>query len=141
MQLGTFGAILSFAIDLENKAAGFYDEAAKVVDKDLFLKLHRSANKRAKRLERTRREGVTEMILESITGLDSDDYTVKLNVGTEPSELYKLATTIEENRDRFYTDAAGKIPIQEVVRVLTRMAKENQKQISEIKETIKIPNG
>lgn len=115
MQLGTFGAIISFALELEQQAASFYEGQGR--DKQA-----KNARKRIKRLERARRESVSEMILESITGLDSDNYQPDLS-GDQP------ARALAENARRFYTDAAAKLPIKEVARLFRRLADDHAKQL------------
>jgi rubrerythrin len=127
MDLATFGAILSYAMKFEQKAADFYAAAAIGELKPVFNDLERSSRKRTKRMERTRREGVAEMILEPITGLDGDDYQTDLSVDAEETVLLAQAIDLEETSIRFYQDAAQKLPIREVARTFTRMAKENEK--------------
>jgi len=84
MELATFGAIMTFALEMEKQAADFYTEAAHGELEEIFSSLALDSRKRMKRLERTRREGVAEMILEPITGLNGDDYRVELP--PEPAE-------------------------------------------------------
>lgn len=111
MELGTFGAILKYAMEIEQEVNKFYESAAsvakdqKLVDK--FMELHKRGEKRLKTLERVRRENVTEMILEPIVGLDSDDYKIE----TEISEtgLIDTALSIEKTLHGFYSEAAIKI--------------------------------
>lgn len=134
MNLGTFGAILGFGIDLENQAADFYTQAAGSNSTALYTKLARGANKRAKRLERTRRELVAEMILESISGLEGDDFKVDLEPKSDPLAVKRQALTLEKSCLRFYTESAEKIPINEVARVFDRMARENERNIIEIED-------
>jgi rubrerythrin len=133
VDLATFGAILSFAMEFEEKAADFYGAAAKGTLKEAFNDLERSSKKRASRMERTRREGVAEMILESITGLNGDNYGVELTIESLEPELLQQAIALEETAQRFYTDAASKIPIREVVRIFQRMADENEKRKEQLK--------
>jgi rubrerythrin len=127
MDLATFGAILSYAMEFEEKAAEFYTQAAKGDLTDVFADLERSSRKRAKRMERTRREGVAEMILEPIMGLDGDDYQAVLSVEAGEALNLEQAIALEETAIRFYSDAAAKLPIREVVRTFTRMADESSK--------------
>jgi rubrerythrin len=129
MELGTFGAILGFALQIEEQAAEFYKTAPGDHPSELFADLARGARKRLARLERARREGVAEMILEPITGLDSDDYAVVLNPGMAPTEQ---ARVLEKAAAQFYRDAASKMPIREVVRLFERMARENDKNRNKI---------
>ena len=86
MKLGTFGAILGFALQMEEQTASFYKTAAQDHPGELFTDMARRARKRVTRLERARREGVAEMILEPITGLDSDDYSFVLLPEASPAE-------------------------------------------------------
>jgi len=126
MELGTFGAILRFAMDLEEQAVGFYEGTARGGLEETFGELARGSGKRLRRLERARREMVAEMILESITGLDGDAYHVDLDPGTDEAGLVRQAQALEETAARFYRDAAEKMPIREVVRLFQRLARENE---------------
>ncbi|MFB0535620.1 MAG: ferritin-like domain-containing protein [Anaerolineae bacterium] len=126
MELGTFGAILRFAMDLEEQAVGFYEGTARGGLEETFGELARGSGKRLRRLERARREMVAEMILESITGLDGDAYHVDLDPGTDEAGLVRQAQALEETAARFYRDAAAKMPIREVVRLFQRLARENE---------------
>jgi len=127
MDLATFGAILSYAMEFEEQAAAFYAAAAKGPLEETFNDLERSSRKRAQRMERTRREGVAEMILEPIMGLNGDDYRTELSADVDETVLLEQAIALEEIAIRFYQDAAEKLPIREVVRTFTRMAEENIK--------------
>jgi len=63
MSLNTFGAILTYAIEMEKKLAEYYTglgESSRAAD----------ADKRRSKLERARREYVLEITLEAIDGLD-----------------------------------------------------------------------
>ncbi len=125
MELGTFGAIFRFAIELERQAADFYEAAAQGDVEDSFREMARGSRKRLRRLEQARQEGVAEMILESIEGLDSDSYPVDLTPDAEMSQRLHQAIALEETTALFYRDAAAKMPIQEIVRLFQRLAKEN----------------
>ena len=126
MELGTFGAILRFAMDLEQQAADFYEGAAGGELEEVFGELARGSRKRLKRLERARREMVVEMVLESITGLDGDVYGVDLDSEVDEAGLLRQARRLEETSTRFYKDAADKMPIREVVRLFQRLVRENE---------------
>ncbi len=125
MELGTFGAILQFAMTLEEQAAGFYQAAATGMPAGRFGDLEQGARKRIKRLEQARREGVTEMILESITGLDGDSYAVSLDPDAGPDQRVRQAAAFEQTAAAFYRDAAVKMPIREVARLFSRLAEEH----------------
>ena len=127
MELGTFGAILRLAMDLEEQAEQLYSDIATCDLEDVFRELARGSRKRVKRLERARRELVAEMILESITGLDGDAYRVDLGSQASETTLLQRARRLELGSARFYRDAAAKMPILEVARLFQRMASENDR--------------
>jgi hypothetical protein len=126
MDLGTFGAILRFAMDWEQRAAEFYEQAARAGNEVLFQEMAGGARKRIGRLEQARREGVAEMILESITGLDGDAYTVALDPTADGAALLRQAQSLEESAARFYRDAAARLPIREVMRLFQRLGQEHE---------------
>ena len=126
MELGTFGAILRFAMDLEEQALQFYEGAAPGGLRDVFDERARGTRKRLRRLERARREMISEMLLESIVGLEGDDYAVVLDGESDKDALSRQAQTLEATCACFYRDAAAKLPIKEVVRVFERLAHENE---------------
>ena len=132
MQLGTFGAIFRFALELEEQAVAFYQAPAEDSLKESFDQMARGSGKRHRRLERARREGVTEMILESIEGLDSVSYHVDLTPHADLTPRLDQATALEETTSRFYRDAAAKMPIEEIVRIFQRLAQESIQRRAEL---------
>lgn len=127
MELGTFGAIMSFALELEERTSTFYETTAQGGLEETFLQLAQNAHKRWKRLERARREGVSEMILESITGLNGEDYQMDLDFEDDQVGLVGQAQALADVSIRFYQHAADKIPIQEIARLFQRLAQENER--------------
>ncbi len=125
MQLGTFGAIFRFAMELEEQAVAFYEAAAQGALEESFQEMAQGSRKRLRRLEQARREGVAEMILESIDGLDSNSYHVDVTPHTDVSKRLHQAVNLEETISLFYRDAAAKMPIQEIVRLFQRIAQES----------------
>ncbi len=125
MELGTFGAILRSALDRESQAAAFYRAGARGDLEVPFRQLAEGSEKRAKELERARREGVAEMILESISGLEADSYVVLLDPAADREKRIEQGARLEETAARFYRDAAAKIPIREIVRLFERLAKDS----------------
>ncbi|MCS7070732.1 MAG: hypothetical protein NZM00_04450 [Anaerolinea sp.] len=112
--LNTFGAILSFAIDLEARLADYYRQAGAVARAA-------DAEKRRANFERVRRENVTEIKLEAIEGLNEADYVLNL---TDASPAGMAAA--EAIAARFYSDVAPKINVREAQRALERAAKQHQ---------------
>ncbi len=114
MELGTFGAIIKFALDIETKIGNFYQTASDIAkDAELvsiFADLVVRGQKRKKTLERVRRENVTEMILEPIIGFDSDSYSIvtEISKSVNDDNLRTLAMNIETMLQKFYTTAAVK---------------------------------
>jgi rubrerythrin len=127
MELNTFGAILGFAIEWEKRAAAFYEAGAQNRLLSLFLELAQGARRRLRRLEQARQEGVAEMILEPIHGLDGEAYRLDFSPETEEAALLQQARRLEETAARFYQDAASRMPIREVARLLQGLAQENVK--------------
>jgi rubrerythrin len=138
MELGTFGAIFGFAIELEDHACQFYQTAAERSTSDevvgLFAGYAKAAAKRSKRLARMRRESVTEMILEPISGLHSQDYLVSASVaaGTTPADLAQAAQELELSAARFYKAATDKIGQPEAQRLFQKMERENVRRQNEL---------
>jgi rubrerythrin len=124
-ELGTFGAIFKFALEFEEASVRFYSEASQRISE--LEALVAKAQKHVKRLERLRREAVTEMILEPLRGLQAADYQVDWSV-REPDMMMAQAMAIEEAGRRFYTDAAAQIPIIEATRAFKKLAKEHEHQ-------------
>jgi rubrerythrin len=133
MELGTFGAIMKFALETENDVTSFYESVEDLAQSEelasLFNNLAKRGQKRAKTIERIRRENVTEMILEPITGLDSDIYTPVTTIPESPDDktLQEIAVEIENNLYAFYTQAAVKVDfLSEVAYALELLAEANQ---------------
>jgi rubrerythrin len=123
--LATFGAILSYALELERDAAGFYEERASASPDDLAAAMAAACARRINRLERLRREGVSEMILESIHGFDEKAFPLIRHLDQAGQAWRWRAAEAEQRRQLFFETAAAKIPIREVSRQFVRMAQEN----------------
>ena len=81
MPLVNFGSILSFAEELEKQELAFYSDAALneacLAYSELFSGFAQEAQRNIKTIQRTRRENVTEMILENIEGFTRDPYRLE----------------------------------------------------------------
>jgi rubrerythrin len=114
MELGTFGAIIKYALDIETEVANFYETSSDIAKnaelESIFADLVVRGQKRKKTLERVRRENVTEMILEPIIGFDSDSYSIvtEISKSVNDDNLRTLAMNIETMLQKFYTTAAVK---------------------------------
>lgn len=111
--LNTFGAVLSYAIQLEATLQAYYQQvgnAARASD----------AEKRKHKLERVRRENIVEITLEPIEGLHAADYVLNLN---DTSAAGQAAA--EKIAAQFYHDAAPKINVKQAQRALERCGQEH----------------
>lgn len=121
-ELGTFGAVIRFAIDLESRAVAFYQALAdggQTAAPDALQALVRAHKKRQQQLEQMRRENVTEMILEPIHGLERDRWDIAL--GASLAE----AVGLERHIAGFSLAAAAKVSIPQVARQFRRLAEES----------------
>ena len=133
MELGTFGAIMKFALETENDVTSFYESVKGLVKSEelasLFSNLSIRGQKRGKTIERIRRENVTEMILEPITGLDSDAFTPVTTIPESSNDetLQGMAVEIENCLNAFYTQTAVKVDfLSEVAYAFELLAEANE---------------
>jgi len=141
MELSTFGALLAFAIEMEEGAARFYLDAAENVEyagaRETFRTFARQNTNRKALLVATRQENVTEMVLEPINDLRRSDYEVRAGAtrGMSDAQLLKLAVEVEEKAQRFYADTATKARhlLAGVARSFVRLAREKEKRLQELK--------
>jgi len=135
--LNTFGAILTFAVDLEDAMQHFYDQAKDVADGDLaqtFEDYARKSGKRKQRLISVRQDNVTEMILEPISGLNAADYEPLYGVPSSVPDALEKAIELETRTERFYKDAGPKLNVTEPRRAFQKLAQENAERVTELRE-------
>ncbi|MGB9300771.1 MAG: hypothetical protein WCD51_09280 [Anaerolineae bacterium] len=131
MKLGTAGAVLAFAIDLEARSAEFYEEAGTLAKDpahiEVYSSLAEAKRERKKLLERSRREYVNEILLEPIDGLESSQYLGQAGLSSErdPGAARRAADELEANSRRFYLEAADLIALPQIARVLRKLAEGN----------------
>ncbi len=130
VSLTQFGSILTFAANLEGQLAEYYENASKEagIHTEEFSRRAKACIKRKRRLERSRRENVTEITLEPIEGLNATEYKLDL-----ANCFPQVIDANEENIMRFYSDVTPKINVLESRRVLKRCQKEHKylKKLSE----------
>ncbi|MHA1930735.1 MAG: hypothetical protein ACTSV2_19360 [Candidatus Thorarchaeota archaeon] len=133
MQLGTFGAIMKFAMDLEISVQTFYENAlASNLDstiQSLVEIFHKRCSTRLKLLERVRRENVTEMILEPIDDFESDLYVIESSIpnGADPQKISEMISGVENKRKGFFEKASIKIEfLIEAAESFERLYEENE---------------
>lgn len=144
MPLTSFGAVLNFAESLEKDDLAFYNRAADAADTDpvrrCYAEMAREAKKNVSLVQRTRRENVTEMILEPIRDLLRDSYTV--TVGDihrmDAPALRSAAAALENRAIRYYDDAAERIrALPEVSRTLKTLAKKRRRRLDRLQGTVR----
>ena len=111
--LNTFGAILTYAIELETRLTSYYNTAGS-------SERAGDADKRRSKLERARRTYVLEITLEAIDGLNEANYAMNLN-DTSPAGH----KTVEQISAQFYTDVSPHINVRDAQRLLEKCAKEH----------------
>jgi len=141
MPLENFGSILNFAEELELQDLGFYktvtDNPACADHKDLFAEFAAAINKNVKTVQRTRRENVTEMILEPIKDFIRAPFCEECGAAglMTADEALKTARRLEDRAVRYYTEAATKIKaLPEVARALKLIGKKHAAHLARLEE-------
>ena len=130
MDLCNFGAVLTFAAELEAGDSQFYLSAVKnpVAEKyrSTFEEVAAVLKKNEKDLLRARRENVTEMILEPIHDFGAEVFSSdRCGAAADVAEaVLEKAVEIEAKAIAFYLLAAEKMrALPEVSRLLTKVGK------------------
>ncbi len=138
MALTTFGAIMGFAAEMAEKTEEVFKTlVSKAKTQGLREVLQGLAEEEAKNhalMVRTRREHVTEMILEPVAGLQQEDYEIDLKWPelTEDADLLKAALIIEERQKRFFRDVSSKVPLPEVARIFRKVAQKKEENLTRL---------
>ena len=111
MELNKFGAILKFALEMEERAAQFYEAAGDATPPLERKSAAQEARKNLLRLQRMRRELVNEMLLEPISGFDYPLPPPLPKAGADTEEIARQEEALRIFRRDFYRTAAGKIEI------------------------------
>ena len=130
MPITNFGAILNFAEEIETQDLEFYTSVANnpacAEYKALFEHFAGNGKKNIQSVQRTRRENVTEMILEPIKDFTRGPFQVESTSADNMSaaEAIEIARKLEDRAQRYYLEAAEKImALPEVSRALKIIAK------------------
>lgn len=133
MSLENFGSILNFAEELERQDQEFYNIVAANPScgdyKALFEEFAADAGKNIKTVQRTRRENVTEMILEPIKDFTREPYCEECQGADALDATGALDTAkgLESRAQRYYAEAAVKIKaLPEVARALKLLGKKRK---------------
>lgn len=123
--LNQFGAVLTFAIELESKHIVYYQNDKlrlnfpKLIDE--FESRIKLAQRHIKNLERSRRENITEITLEPIEGLKSDNYHID-------QEEFSLEEIQANHRSlyQFYEESGPKINVLETKRLFRKCCSDHK---------------
>ncbi|MFC2159812.1 hypothetical protein ACFLQS_03750 [Actinomycetota bacterium] len=134
VEIRSFGSLLSFCLDLEEKLENFYLELSTNKENKtyttLFSKLAKKNKRRGSLLERIRRENINEMILQSINGLIPGNNLTNIDstIDLEFMDLLKKAIDFERSSSVFYLDASNKasLILAESSRYFKKLSKENE---------------
>jgi rubrerythrin len=139
MALSTFGAIMGFAAEMAGQTKVTYEalseKAKDAALKEVLQQLAVEEGKTHSLMERTRREHVTEMILEPITGLYKKDYEVDLErlEQKDDADVLKVALMLEEREKRFFEDASAKVPLPEVARIFRKISRKKEETLERLR--------
>ncbi len=138
MALTTFGAIMGFAAEMAEKTEEIFKTLVSKAKaqglRDVLQGLAEEEEKNRILMVRTRRENVTEMILEPVEGLHQEDYEISLRWPelTEDADLLKAALMIEERQRRFFGDVSTKVPLPEVARIFRKVAQKKEENLTKL---------
>lgn len=129
MELTNFGSIMKFAIEQEEVFSSALEQAAaneklSPLNAAIASLKEQNANNR-KLLERTRREGICEMVLHPIEGLCADEHQFSA-AGVDAMTAEEFRTFVEGAAGKlaaFYAAAAEKLPADDAKRAFQRLAK------------------
>jgi rubrerythrin len=139
MELGTFGAVMGFASQVAAQSEAFYTSACERTQCAEMLAILEGLREQARKdrasMEQMRRENVTEMILEPITGLHQEDFEVAVEAmaSEERADTLQAALRLEERDVRFFTESATRLPLPEVSRVFRRIAKRKESNLARLR--------
>jgi hypothetical protein len=139
MPLNNIGSILGFAETIEKQNLQFFKCAEIFFSlndlKKLFKLFGANSKKRITDIQRTRRENITEMILENI----SDFYRKEFVIDTEDTKDLTIDLTIKttllliERSIQYYKTASQKLERQpEVSRVLKNLGKKHERDLKKL---------
>jgi len=134
MALNTFGAIMGFAAEMIQQTETLYktmvQKAKDPVLKEALQVMLGEEGKNHSLMEQTRRENVTEIILEPVTGLQQGDYEVEMKGmdQAQDADLLKMALILEEREQKFFNGVSDKLPFPEVARIFRRWPRKKKSQ-------------
>ncbi len=139
MPLTSFGSILGFAEEIETRDMAFYTGAADHPEctrlKPLFEEFIKESKKNLSSIQRTRRENVTEMILEPVRDFVREPFCLAQqdSTGMNISQVIAAAQKTEQRSIDYFTAASAKIKaLPEVSNALKLLAKKHTARLNRI---------
>ncbi|MCX7858183.1 MAG: hypothetical protein N2513_09455 [Deltaproteobacteria bacterium] len=139
MTLSTFGAIIGFAAEIIDETKricdGLVEKAKNPLLKEALQNLIKEEEKNYALMEKTRRENVTEMILEPITGFEREDYAIRLDgLNQENDEgLMDILLLLIDREKRFFQDASKKVSLPEVAGIFKKLGRKKEEALQKCK--------
>jgi len=141
MQLTTASEVIRFAVELEDKAAKFYEELATRYPeaKEVFSSLVKENKKNEILIQRAYNEVVTDALETgfSFKGFEADTYMIDVDLAQDValSRAVKKALKIEEKIQKFYATAAemSKALLADIPRLFERIAKKRTERKEKLK--------
>jgi len=140
MTLSTFGAIIGFAAEIIEETKLFCNDMIEKVKnpqlKEAIQHLIKEAEKNYSLMEKTRRENVTEMILEPITGFEKEDYVVNLDglSKKDDDDLIRMLLLLLEREKCFFEDASTKVSLPEVAGIFRKMSRKKEETLHRLND-------
>lgn len=141
MELTTFSMVLRYTLQLEAQTAQFYRNLAAsnqlAQAKELFTKFADNSDRRRKDLERTARESVDHSLLEPVSGIFEETYSLNTTLpnGAAKTDAISAAKTLEVRMQKFYVEAGDKIKfISNVSRLYKRYAQDRAKALASLQD-------
>jgi len=143
MIINTCSGAMSFAKDLENESAQFYQNLSQrlVKDKDIFLSFVKENGEYIMQIERAYYGVITDAIEGCFAfNIDTEEYAIRMDLAEKAnySEALAKAIEIEEKIIKFYSDAAeqSKSLMADVPRAFKMVAKKRNNRYSILKSLL-----
>ena len=141
MPLTSFGSILTFAEEIETQDSDFYSGAVNNPEcaelKSLIEPFIKECKKNIIIVQRTRRENVTEMILEPIQDFVRAPFLIKEKdaQGMNEAEVLETIKIIEQRSVDYYTTSSKKMKsLPEVATALKLLAKKHTARLKKVND-------
>lgn len=141
MKLQTASQVISFALQLEDQSAKFYEDLVQKYkeDKETLLSFVKENRKNKLVIQRTYNEVISDALETgfSFEGLDTDDYSIEIDLaqGENLRSILKKALNMEGKIESFYLNAAEKSKslLADIPRVFEKTARKRDERKLKLK--------